>query len=42
MAFLDYLLLALILGYAAWVVFRPKKKQSGCCGNCSRCSGCHK
>lgn len=37
----DWALVVLILGYCAWLIFRPKKKKSGCCGNCSQCSGCH-
>lgn len=39
MSWLDYLLLALIGGYCAYLLLRRKKKD-GCCGDCSRCGGC--
>ena len=36
----DWILLALILGYCLWLVFRPQKTK--CNGNCCGCSGCNK
>lgn len=39
MSWIDYLLLALIGGYCAYLLLRRKKKD-GCCGDCSRCGGC--
>lgn len=39
MSWLDYLLLALIGGYCAYLLLR-RKKEDGCCGDCSRCGGC--
>ena len=36
----DWILLALILGYCLWLIFRPKKHN--CNGNCCGCSGCQK
>ncbi len=41
MSALDWLLLALILGYCLYLLFR-KKGGGGCCGDCSACSGCKK
>ena len=38
MSFWDYVLLAAIGGYMAWLLFRPKKKK--CSGDCSCCNGC--
>lgn len=40
MGVMDYVLLGLILGYTAYVLFFRKKR--GCCGNCARCAGCRK
>ena len=39
MSWLDYLLLALIGGYCAYLLLRRKKKDGGG-GDCSRCGGC--
>ena len=39
MSWMDYLLLALIGGYCAYLLLRRKKKDD-CCGDCSRCGGC--
>ena len=36
----DWILLALILGYCLWLIFRPKKPK--CNGNCCACSRCRK
>ena len=38
MKWLDIVLLVLIVGYCAYVIFVKKKK--GCGGNCSDCAGC--
>ncbi|MBQ6890195.1 MAG: FeoB-associated Cys-rich membrane protein [Oscillospiraceae bacterium] len=41
MSVLDYLLLAAIIGYSAYLIFR--KKKPSCSGNCAACqSGCKK
>jgi hypothetical protein len=40
MGVIDWILILLIAGYACYVIF--SKKKSGCCGDCSRCSNCHK
>ncbi len=36
---MDYVLLALILGYSGYVIFGKKRKKGcgGCCGNCAAC-----
>ena len=44
----DVLILALVLGYSAWLILRAVRRrragQSGCpscgCGGCSGCCGC--
>lgn len=38
MGVIDWILLALIGGYSAYVL--RSKKTKGCCGDCSKCSGC--
>lgn len=35
---MDWILAALIGGYACYVLL--SKKKSGCCGDCSKCSSC--
>lgn len=39
MSWIDWLLLALIVGYCLYLVF-GRKNKGGCCGDCSQCSGC--
>ncbi|MDD5864723.1 MAG: FeoB-associated Cys-rich membrane protein [Firmicutes bacterium] len=41
MSWIDYALLALIVGYCLYLLLRKKKKGS-CCGDCSQCRGCKK
>jgi len=36
MSTLDYLLIALVVGYCLYILLRPKKR-GGCCGDCARC-----
>lgn len=38
MSIADYLLLALIGGYCAWLLLRRKKGK--CSGDCCHCHGC--
>lgn len=40
MGIMDWILLGLIGLYAGYVLLF--KKNKGCCGNCSKCSGCQK
>ncbi len=44
MGVMDWILLALIGGYCAWLLLRKKKGSvcGGCCGDCRACSGCRK
>lgn len=41
MGLMDYLLLAMILGYCLWIALR-RKRHSGCCGCCADCTVCNK
>lgn len=41
MSWLDWLLLALIVGYCLYLLLR-KKNKGGCCGDCAQCRGCGK
>lgn len=34
----DWAILAAVAGYCLYLLLR--RKSSGCCGDCSRCSGC--
>lgn len=38
MGLMDWILLVPVLVYSLYVIFGKKKK--GCCGDCSKCSGC--
>lgn len=38
MKIMDWILLALIVGYCLWLVLRKKKTK--CSGNCDGCQGC--
>lgn len=40
MTWFEILLVVLIAGYCAYVIFG--KKKHGCCGDCGNCSGCAK